>query len=148
MLTAACAACAATTFFEVGGFSEVLPANFNDVDLSLQGAPRACASSWSPRVELYHFESQIPRAAVHAWELQAAPLQVGLPDCATPTMPTFGPARLNPAVQDDERKSDLMLTRISGRARGQPGRCASSGARCGRAGLRLATSALLAVALS
>ena len=49
-----------------GGFSPLLPGNFNDVDLAMKLASCGYQSYWTPNAELYHFESQSrdPRVAL------------------------------------------------------------------------------------
>ena len=66
--TAACAALRREVYEQVGGLTETLPVNFNDVDLSLKIRQAGYRIVWSARTELYHFESRsrVPGAA--AWE--------------------------------------------------------------------------------
>ena len=66
-------------FVEVGGFSERLPANFNDVDLSLKVRAAGYRLVWLNRVRLYHFESQSRVAEVHQWELDILRERWGIP---------------------------------------------------------------------
>ena len=68
-LTAACVAIRRETFVEVGGLSEQLPLNFNDVDLSMKLRAAGYWLVWLNRVQLFHFESQTRVAVVHQWEL-------------------------------------------------------------------------------
>jgi glycosyltransferase involved in cell wall biosynthesis len=63
-LTGACMAVARDDFLAVGGFTELLPNNFNDVDFSLKLRSRELRNIWTPFVELYHFESQTRHNAV------------------------------------------------------------------------------------
>ncbi|WP_125774512.1 glycosyltransferase family 2 protein [Antribacter gilvus] len=67
-LTGACLAMQRRTFDEVGGLCEALPANFNDVDLSLKVASRGLRLLWLAGARAYHFESKTREAVVHAWE--------------------------------------------------------------------------------
>ncbi|MBC7519312.1 MAG: glycosyltransferase [Microbacteriaceae bacterium] len=78
-LTAACIAMRREVFVEVGGFSERLPANFNDVDLSLKVRAAGYRLVWLNRVRLYHFESQSRVAKVHQWELDILRQRWGIP---------------------------------------------------------------------
>jgi len=55
---AACAALRREVFDEVGGFSETLPVNFNDVDLSYKVRFRGYRIVFMANCELYHFESR------------------------------------------------------------------------------------------
>jgi len=57
-VTAACAIVRAEVFDEVGGFTPILHANFNDVDFSLKIRNAGYRIVWTPHVEMYHFESQ------------------------------------------------------------------------------------------
>jgi glycosyltransferase involved in cell wall biosynthesis len=68
-LTAACVALRRETYIEVGGLSEQLPLNFNDVDLSMKLRSAGYWLVWLNRVQLFHFESQTRVAIVHQWEL-------------------------------------------------------------------------------
>ena len=67
-LTGACVAMRRTTFYEVGGFSELFPNNYNDVDLcyKLQLAGYRCL--WTPDATLYHFESKSRETPIEDWE--------------------------------------------------------------------------------
>lgn len=67
-LTAACVALRRTTFDQVGGLTETLPANFNDVDLSAKISSAGLRLVWLAGVEAYHFESQTREPVVQAWE--------------------------------------------------------------------------------
>ena len=68
-LTAACVALRREVFAEVGGMSEQLPVNFNDVDLSLKLRAAGYRLLWLNRVQLYHFESRTRVPEVHQWEV-------------------------------------------------------------------------------
>jgi glycosyltransferase involved in cell wall biosynthesis len=67
-LTAACVALTRQTFEAVGGLCEELPANFNDVDLSLKVRHLSLRLLWLEGVRLYHFESRTREPVVHHWE--------------------------------------------------------------------------------
>ena len=56
-VTAACAMIRASTWSDVGGMTELLPNNFNDVDLSLKLRHLGYRNVWTPHAQLYHFES-------------------------------------------------------------------------------------------
>jgi hypothetical protein len=45
-------------FFRVGGFTEALPNNFNDVDFCLKIRSCGLRNVWTPYVQMYHFESK------------------------------------------------------------------------------------------
>lgn len=55
-VTGACLGIRRETFFSVGGFSEIFPANFNDVDLCHKLIEDGYRIIWTPDAELYHFE--------------------------------------------------------------------------------------------
>lgn len=57
-LTAACVAVRRDVFEQVGGFTEFLPLNYNDVDLSLKVRGQGYRLVWLHKVVLYHFESK------------------------------------------------------------------------------------------
>ncbi|OLT55451.1 glycosyltransferase [Cellulosimicrobium sp. CUA-896] len=67
-LTGACIALRRTTWDDVGGLSELLPANFNDVDLSLKVAQRGLRLVWLAEARAFHFESKTRIPVVHKWE--------------------------------------------------------------------------------
>ncbi len=45
-------------FFEIGGFTEPLPLNFNDVDLCYKLRKEGYRIVWLANCEVYHFESR------------------------------------------------------------------------------------------
>lgn len=57
-LTGACLAVRTETFFEVGGFFEELPLNYNDVDFGFKLQMLGYRLVWTPDAALYHFESK------------------------------------------------------------------------------------------
>ena len=67
-LTGAALAVRREVFEEVGGFSELFPVNYNDVDLSLKIRRTGRRLLWLHGVLLYHFESISRSNAVHDWE--------------------------------------------------------------------------------
>lgn len=67
-LTGACIAVRRSTFESVGGFSEALPLNYNDVDFSLKVRHANLRLLWLHGVELYHFESVSRETEVRGWE--------------------------------------------------------------------------------
>jgi O-antigen biosynthesis protein len=67
-LTGAAFAVRRAVFEEVGGFSELFPVNYNDVDLSLKVRHAGLRLVWLHDVVLYHFESVSRDNAVHDWE--------------------------------------------------------------------------------
>lgn len=77
-LTAACVAMRRETYSEVGGLSEQLPLNFNDVDLSMKVRTAGYRLVWLNRAQLFHFESQTRVPVVHEWELDLVRARWGI----------------------------------------------------------------------
>jgi GT2 family glycosyltransferase len=69
-LTGACLALTRKVYEEVGGFSESLPINYNDVDFSFKIGAAGYRRVWVANARAYHFESQTREAVVHAWEFE------------------------------------------------------------------------------
>jgi glycosyltransferase involved in cell wall biosynthesis len=67
-VTAACAAIRRDVFFQVGGFSETLPVNFNDVDFSYKVRRSGHRIVWVANCELFHFESRTRAKGIEPWE--------------------------------------------------------------------------------
>lgn len=67
-LTAAAIAVRRSTFEDIGGFSEALPVNFNDVDLCLKASRLGYRQLWVHDAEAFHFESQTRLPQVEYWE--------------------------------------------------------------------------------
>jgi len=78
-LTAACVAMRREVFEEVGGFSESLPLNYNDVDLCLKVRSRGYRLLWLHDVELYHYESKTRLNVVEEWEREFVERRWGRP---------------------------------------------------------------------
>ncbi len=87
-VTAACAAMRRETFVRIGGFTETLPANFNDVDLCYKVRGNAQRIVYVASVELYHFESRSRERAVHDWERNVVRGRWGVP-VDDPYVPTL-----------------------------------------------------------
>ncbi|WP_448809347.1 glycosyltransferase family 2 protein [Agromyces bauzanensis] len=68
-VTAACALMPRAVFFEAGGFTGLLPGNFNDVDLCMKVTYLGYDIYWTPHAELYHFESKTRNPTVHSFEV-------------------------------------------------------------------------------
>lgn len=77
-VTAACALMPMKVFKAVGGFTSLLPGNFNDVDLCLKVGWKEFDIYWTPQAELYHFESKSRDAHVHYYELDVIEHRWGL----------------------------------------------------------------------
>lgn len=67
-LTGACLAMRRAVFAEVGGFTEQLPMNFNDIDLCLKIDRTGRRLLWLHDVVLFHFESISRSPDVAEWE--------------------------------------------------------------------------------
>ncbi|MET0931153.1 MAG: glycosyltransferase [Aeromicrobium sp.] len=67
-LTGACIAVRSEVFHAVGGFTESLPVNFNDVDFSLKVRREGYHLVWLWNVVLWHFESITRSPEVRHWE--------------------------------------------------------------------------------
>ncbi|SOD70607.1 GT2 family glycosyltransferase [Jatrophihabitans sp. GAS493] len=67
-VTAACAGLRREVFEEVGGLTELLPLNYNDVDLSYKIRHQGYRILYIAQVELYHFESQTRESAIQQRE--------------------------------------------------------------------------------
>ena len=78
-VTAACAAMRRDVFFDIGGFTEVLPSNFNDVDLCYKVGRAGLKIVWVANCELFHFESRTRDNTVEPWERVAIVSRWGLP---------------------------------------------------------------------
>jgi GT2 family glycosyltransferase len=69
-VTAACAAVRRELYLEVGGLSEALPVNFNDVDFSGKLTHAGYRILWLSDVVLFHFEHKSRVPDVHPWEVE------------------------------------------------------------------------------
>jgi O-antigen biosynthesis protein len=67
-VTGACLAVTRETFERIGGLTEGLPANFNDVDLSLKVQHIGLRVLWLAEPVLFHFESQSREPVVQPFE--------------------------------------------------------------------------------
>src|SRR5207248_2377836 len=68
-LTAACVMTRRDVFDAVGGFSPMLPVNYNDVDFGMKLHRAGYRSVYDPNAELLHFESSTRETVVHDHEL-------------------------------------------------------------------------------
>ena len=78
-VTAACAAMRRDAFVEIGGFTETLPANFNDVDLCYKVGRAGWRTLFIANSELFHYESQTRLPQVAEWERLAVVARWGTP---------------------------------------------------------------------
>lgn len=67
-VTAACLLVRRECFDAVGGFSKLLPLNFNDVDFCLKVGSLGKRLLYTPRAVLTHYESQTRRPKIRRWE--------------------------------------------------------------------------------
>lgn len=68
-VTAACLMTKSDIFFETGGFSELFPVNFNDVDFCLKVRQAGRKIIWAPKAKLFHFESKTRVPQIAEYEL-------------------------------------------------------------------------------
>ena len=83
----------------MGGFSESLPSNFNDVDLCYKVRQLGRSIVWIANCELFHFESRTREGKAEAWERFAVVRRWGIPeeDAFTPSAvasPMIDPNRI------------------------------------------------------
>jgi GT2 family glycosyltransferase len=71
-VTAACAFVRRDLFISVGGLSPLLPGNVNDVEFCMKLSKAGDQAYWTPRAELYHFESKSRDPSVSKYEMRAA----------------------------------------------------------------------------
>jgi len=69
-VTAACSMMPREVFDAVGGFSLLFPNNFNDVDLCMKVGQLGHTIYWTPRAELFHFESKSRSTRVSRYEVE------------------------------------------------------------------------------
>ena len=88
-LTGACVAVKRSTYDEVGGLTESLPINYNDVDFSFKIGRAGYSRVWIANAKAYHFESQTRVAVVHDWESKIIRRRWATPEFDL-YMPMFG----------------------------------------------------------
>ncbi|MGE3588903.1 MAG: glycosyltransferase family 2 protein [Ilumatobacteraceae bacterium] len=69
-VTAACMLTPAAVFDEVGGFTTLLPRNYNDVDYCMKLRHAGYRVVYEPRAALYHFESRSRVAGIEPEEIE------------------------------------------------------------------------------
>jgi GT2 family glycosyltransferase len=69
-VTGACMMTPRAAYEEVGGLSETLPVNYNDIDYCLKLGALGLRVVYDPGTRLYHFESSSRSPEVEDWELQ------------------------------------------------------------------------------
>ncbi|MDJ0414392.1 glycosyltransferase family 2 protein [Rhodococcus opacus] len=70
-VTGACLLVSKSLYEEVGGFTEALPLNFNDVDFCLKVIAAGHTVVCTPFARLRHYESSTREARIHDFELEA-----------------------------------------------------------------------------
>ncbi len=78
-VTAALVALRRERYLEVGGMTELLPVNFNDVDFCYKLRHLGHRILWLPEVTAYHFESQTRTPTVLDWEVRFVRHRWGVP---------------------------------------------------------------------
>ena len=91
-MTAACAAMRREVFFEVGGFTEPLPLNFNDVDLCYKIRTAGLPDRLGGQLRAYHFESQTRDGSWSRGNATSRP-SLGGPDVDLYTPSSMAPRR-------------------------------------------------------
>lgn len=126
-VTAACAAIRRDTFLGIGGFTEALPSNFNDVDFCYKVTHHGFRTVWVANCELFHFESQTRDGTVQPWERHFVVRRWGIPDedlytPASVAAPMLDPHRLLDAQLVSPARTSQRRGRRAGRgnARGIP----------------------------
>jgi GT2 family glycosyltransferase len=69
-VTAACMLTPMAVFDAVGGFTELLPGNYNDVDYCMKLRMAGWSIVYEPAATLYHFESQSRVAGINPVEIE------------------------------------------------------------------------------
>ncbi|RYB95246.1 glycosyltransferase [Nocardioides oleivorans] len=103
-VTAACAAVRREVFLAVGGFTEALPSNFNDVDFCYKVAHHGFRTVWVANCEMFHFESQTRDGSVQPWERHFVVRRWGVPD-----EDLYTPASIAAPMMDPHRLLDMQL---------------------------------------
>lgn len=103
-VTAACAAVRRDVFVGIGGFTEALPSNFNDVDFCYKVARHGYRTVWVANCELFHFESQTRDGTVQAWERSFVVRRWGIPD-----KDLYTPASIASPMLDPHRLLAMQL---------------------------------------
>lgn len=79
-VTGACIGVTRATYDAVGGMTEQLPLNFNDVDFCLKIQRAGQRIVWISTAKAYHFESQTREPTVTAWEQDFLSARWTMPD--------------------------------------------------------------------
>jgi len=102
-VTAACLMTSRGAFEEVGGFSTLLPNNYNDMDFCLKLGARGRRVVYDPDTVLYHFESSSRNNEVEDWEkefLRGRWLHLTAVDPATNPALRHGLPRIGPYLRE------------------------------------------------
>ena len=116
-LTGACLGFLRSTYDLVGGMSESLPVNFNDVDFSLKVAHVGMRLLWVAHATAFHFESQTRVPVVEQWEHEVIKTRWHIPERDL-YMPDFGPRRLRAKKRLQRVPAAARLGPSSGRKKG------------------------------
>ena len=116
-VTAACAAVRREVFLEVGGFTEALPSNFNDVDFCYKVAHHGYRTVWVANCELFHFESQTRDGSVQPWERHFVVRRWGVPD-----EDRYTPAAVAAPMLDPHRLLDMQLVETRAKPKRRAGK--------------------------
>lgn len=112
-VTAACAAIRREVFLGIGGFTEALPSNFNDVDFCYKVNHHGYRTVWVANCELFHFESQTRDGTVQSWERHFVVRRWGIPD-----KDLYTPAAIASPMLDPHRLLDMQLVDVRPPKRG------------------------------
>jgi GT2 family glycosyltransferase len=112
-VTAACAAIRRDVFLGVGGFTEALPSNFNDVDFCYKVSHLGYRTVWVANCELFHFESQTRDGTVQSWERHFVVRRWGIPD-----KDLYTPAAIASPMLDPHRLLEMQLADVRPEKRG------------------------------
>jgi GT2 family glycosyltransferase len=112
-VTAACAAIRREVFLGIGGFTEALPSNFNDVDFCYKVTHHGYRTVWVANCELFHFESQTRDGTVQSWERHFVVRRWGIPD-----KDLYTPAAIASPMLDPHRLLEMQLADVRPEKRG------------------------------
>lgn len=121
-VTAACAAIRREVFLGIGGFTEALPSNFNDVDFCYKVNHHGYRTVWVANCELFHFESQTRDGTVQSWERHFVVRRWGIPD-----KDLYTPAAIASPMLDPHRLLDMQLVDVRPPKRGARGGTGTKG---------------------
>lgn len=121
-VTAACSAMRRDLFLDIGGFSEALPSNFNDVDLCYKVSRGGHRIVWVANCELFHFESQTRDGTVQPWERHLVVRRWGIPDRDLYTPSSMAHPMMDPHSLLDAQMLEPLTRSVSDRRRAYTGK--------------------------